>query len=257
MNQDLYKHIKEATEDDKTFKPMDKEQISKVLGGKLEKVKKIGLKRYDVTRPMIEIGTQYYSWVLALSPEDAKRVVADGWAEATDSEMDDTEYNDDENMRAELTRAVNDKITDDDYQEYASKWDGKLPKDIREALLPQGEEPDKTFKPMSDEQIRDITGLPEEKITAGPWYSTKDPNGQGFHVQGQGESDNYVAAVDNENDARFIAAAPELLIVLKQVREDLRMLISGEWDASSDEGLESAQYSVDAIDEVLKKALAP
>lgn len=49
-------------------------------------------------------------------------------------------------------------------------------------------------------------------------------------------------------------ANKELVEALKQVRKDFEMLASGEWDASTEEGKESANDSIDLIDEALKKA---
>lgn len=59
-------------------------------------------------------------------------------------------------------------------------------------------------------------------------------------------------------NAQFIVKAcnayDDLVNTLKQVKIDFEWLISGEWDASTEEGKESALASIDAINKALDKA---
>lgn len=52
----------------------------------------------------------------------------------------------------------------------------------------------------------------------------------------------------NIDNAALMAASPQMLKTLQSLKEDMKMLHSGEWDVSTEEGREAALDSIELID---------
>jgi hypothetical protein len=86
--------------------------------------------------------------------------------------------------------------------------------------------------------------------TPGPWVARKDPHGgiKDWCVGVQAENAPIdCVAVCFDHDARLIAAAPELLELLKAVSASLYINDYGDWSLKTD-------FNADGIDQVIAKA---
>ncbi len=109
-----------------------------------------------------------------------------------------------------------------------------------------------------------------ENATARPWsYTVKLISGNGHPIASTSINATGFGAyfpledkiiLDRENKAnaalivRAVNSYDALVEALKILRKDFEMLQSGEWDTSTNEGRESAQASIDVINEAIAKA---